>query len=224
MYDENEDFSPLVSKRSSDFVTKIWYKIEKHLIKCMGMCNLIKLYCCVDREDITILIEDEFNNEVIPAIEEKNHIRNDILDKILLSFDIQVIIVNSHNDFYINVDDCNYYFFPREDKTIKNIEDDDGTIFFEARASCSIQKIQNLKHEFVKRITKESQYALNDIVLKKNINNNFYVELDSKIEQIISLSIINNITFKDSLKLFADEIFISDEELKIINQTFEGNL
>ena len=224
MYSENEDFSPLVSKRSSDFVVKLWNKIEYHLIECMGMCDFVKLYCCVDREDITIVIEDEDNNAVIPAIEERNYIKNDILDNILLSFDIQIIIVNSNNDFYINIDDCNYYFFPRDGNTIKNIEDDDGTIFFEARASCSIQKIQCLRHEFIKLITKESQYALNDIVLKRSMYNNVFVEVDSKIEQIIALSDIYQITFKESLESFAKEIKINKKELELIQKLFKGNL
>lgn len=215
MSESYEDYNPNLIKRSSDFVMKIWEEIEQYLILSMGMSNFIKLYCTIDNEDIVLSIEDENSNNILNPLEQKNKIIDKVFKSVYLSFDIHLIVVNSLNDYYINIDDCNYYIFPDKSE-LDRLEYDDGTIFLEARVSSSIQSIEKLKIDLIRLLCRESQYAVNDIILKKSIDNNFVVDLDAKIEQIIAISKIKKSSFAEAFKKNT-EVFITDKENEVIN-------
>ena len=135
---------------------------------------------------------------------------NDIVYKnALITYDIFMTIINSNSNFYMSIEDCNYYHFP-EDYDIDEIED--GFIFLEANVSSSIENIDRIKHEFVRLLSRETQYAINNSIEKITDENIDIAELDSKIEQIISLSKIYKITFKESYERYSEELSLDLNE------------
>ena len=203
MKDKFEDFKPCLRKRSSDIVISIWDIVQPYIITCMGMSNYVKLYYNIDSDEIIISIENENKDKIIPMKEFNNPINDIVYKNAFITYDIFMTIINSNSNFYMSIDDCNYYHFP-EDYDLDEIED--GFIFLEANISSSLTNIHKIRHEFVKLLSRETQYAINNSVEKITDETIDIAELDSKIEQVIGLSKIYNITFKKSYELYSKEL------------------
>ena len=209
MKDKFEDFYPHLRKRSSDIVISIWEIVQPYIITCMGMSNYVKLYYNIDADEIIISLEDENKNKIVPMKEFDNPIRDIVYKNALITYDIFMTIINSNSNFYMSIEDCNYYHFP-DDYDIDEIED--GFIFLESNVSSSIENIDKIKHEFVKLLSRETQYAINNSIEKITDENIDIAELDSKIEQIIGLSKIYKITFKESYERYSEELSLDLNE------------
>lgn len=217
-----EDFDPTKHKRSSDFIIQLWDIVEPYLITCMGMSNFVRLYYNIDIDDIAISIENEKKKQIIPIVELDNNINDYVYKESNITYDVFLTIENKE-EFSIQIEDCNYYHYPSEE----NHEDHfyEGFIFLEAKIYCSLQQITKIKHEFLKFLSKETQYALNDIIENINIKNNKISDLDAKIEQLLIFSKIYNITLKESYEKYSEEIgFDLSEKFYLENILKEGIL
>jgi len=215
-----EDFYPHLRKRSSNIVISVWEIIQPYIITCMGMSNYVKIYYNIDIDEIIISIEDENKSKIIPMKEFDNPIKDAVYKNSLITYDIFMTIVNSNDNFYMSVEDCNYYHFP-EDYDLDEIED--GFIFLEANVSSSLTNIDKIKHEFVKLLSRETQYAVNNSIEKITDKTVDISELDSKIEQVICLSKIYNISFKESYDYYKEELdLVLKEKFYIENLIKKG--
>lgn len=217
-----EDFDPTKHKRSSDFTFHLWDIVEPYLITCMGMSNFVRLYYNVDIDDIAISIENEKKKQIIPIVELANNINDFTYKDSNITYDVFLTIENKE-EFSIIIEDCNYYYCHSED----NSDDcfNDGFIFLEAKINCSLQQITKIKHEFLKFLTKETQYALNDIIENIDIKNNKISDLDAKIEQLSIFSKIYDISIKESYEAYSEEIgFNIEEKFYVENLMKEGTI
>lgn len=195
--------------RSSYYVLKLWEDyIQQEIIANLGMRKSMMISIYLDDDTLFFTLTSDYK-----AIFTKNltvkipHIISSFQD---LSTTINMTISNSSNyDLMYNV--CAFYF------DLDNTADE-GSIEIDLYSFCNIQNYELFKVDFLTKLSKEMQYAIQRNYLHKNVNTDYSCHYDSEFEVVNMYKNLLNKTFEESINELVNKKRILPADVDILTK------
>ena len=206
LYDDLEIYKN-TSCRSSYYVLKLWEDyIEKEFIANLGMRKSMMISIYLDYDMLFYTITSDYKAILTKNIPVK--IPHTISALQELSTTINMTITNS-DSYDLQFSQCAFCFDKLDHK-------DEGSIEIDLYSFCSIQKYLSFKVDFLTRLCKEMQFAIQRNYLQKNVDIDPCCHYDTEFEVINMYKILLNKTFKESLKELVDKKRILDLDVDVL--------